>query len=349
MTDTHNPAGYDEAELAYLNSRGEVPLPPGEDEGAQPEPEQDAASASEPAPEDTDPEIIEPGADEDRHKGRKVGYSAYLRQKGEADAARKEREEYRAKLEAREREFAAQQARIDERFKLWQASQAQAAQQQAPQEAPKPPPNPDDDPLAYIRYQDQKRQELEQQLQGIVQTQQQRDAQTRQVQQIQQLDSAYRADNQQAAREMPEYPAAYNFLLSMAERDVQIQNGGRLTPAQVKQHVEHQERQLAAAAFQQGMRPAAMILQMAQARGYQPQASQQQATQPDPASEQARIDAAARGQQQNRSLSGTGRSAAAASTAGAMTLEKFINLSDDEARVWAEKNPADYMRIGGGR
>lgn len=349
MSENLNPAGYDDAELAYLNSRGEVPLPPSEDEAPREEPQDTAPVGEAEAPhEDTDPDIIEPGADDEKHKGRKVGYSAYLRQKGEADAARKEREEFRQKYEASERERAVQNARIEERFRQWQASQAQA---QAPQPVapaePAAPPNPDEDPMAYIRYQDQQRQALEERLNTIAQTQEQTVAQTRQAQQIQQLDHAYREDNRQAAREMPEYPAAYNFLLSMAERDVHIQNGGRLTPQQVKQHVEHQERQLAAAAFQQGMRPAQMILQMAQARGYQSPAAQPQAQQAHPAAEQARIDAAARGQQQNRTLSGTGRSAAAPT--GAMTLEKFINLTDDEARVWAEKNPAEYMRIGGGR
>lgn len=349
MSENLNPAGYDEAELAYLNSRGEIPLPPSGGEAPRDEPEDDIPAAeAEPPHEDTDPEIIEPGADEEKHKGRKVGYSAYLRQKGEADAARKEREEFRQRLEAREREFAAQQARIDERFKLWQASQQQASSPQPVPKTPEPPPDVENDPLAYIKYQDQQRAALEERLNTIAQSHEQTIAQSRQAQEIQRLDRSYQEDNRQAAREMPEYPDAYNFLLNMAEQDVIIQNGGRLTPAQAKEHVLMQERQLAAAAFQQNVRPAQMILQMAHARGWKPPSARQaQASQADPAAEQARIDAAARGQAQNRSLSGTGRSTAA--PAGAMTLEKFMAMSDDDARTWAEKNPAEHRRIGGGQ
>ena len=327
--------GFSDEEIAYLKSGGADPLPPSE-----PEPEPAAESpddTAEPVAEaegHDDPEVIEADApEEDANKGRKVKYGAYLRQKAEADAARKERDETRQKLEAAERAAAVQNARIEERFRQWQASQQQAQPPQ-PQQAP---PDRNEDPLAYMAWQDERLSRLEQ---HTNQTAQQR----HQAAQIAQLDNAYRADNHQAAREMPEYPDAYNYLLKSAQRTVEIQNR-HFSPEQVRAAVELQERQLAAAAMQQGVRPAAMIVQMAQERGWAPKGQAVAAApQVNPDAEQAKLDAVARGQAQNRTLSTAGRPGGNTAT---MTLDRFLSLSDDEAREWSEKNPGGLARIGG--
>lgn len=332
---------FTEAELAYFNSGGQAPLPdepePVATEAepvaeAQPEPE------AEPAAADTDPEVIEEGED-DSQKGRRVGYRAYLRKKAEADAARTERDDFRQKYETTQREMAVQNARIEERFKLWQQSQQHAAQQAAPK-PPEPvaPPDREADPLAYIAWQDERLNRIEQHTAQSAE-------QTRQTQALAQLDQAYRADNHQAAREVPEYPEAYNFMVQRAQQIIKIQNPN-LTPQQVNQAVELQERQLAATAMQRGQRPAAMILQMAATYGWAPRsAAPQEPQQPDPAAEQAKIDAAARGQVQNRTLSTAGRPGGST----AMTLERFVAMSDDDAREWTAKNPDGFEKLSGGR
>lgn len=338
--DAFRDVDFSEDELAYLNSGGQAPLPD-EPEPVATEAEPVAEGApepeAEPAAADTDPEVIEEG--DETHKGRKVGYSAYLRKKAEAEAARNEREELRTQLEASKREQAVQNARIEERFKLWQQSQQHAAQQAATK-TPEPvaPPDREADPLAYIAWQDERLNRIEQHTAQSAE-------QTRQTQLISQLDQAYRADNFQAKQEVPEYPEAYNYLVQCEQQRIRIQNP-HFTQQQINAAIEQGERQLAAAAFQRGQRPAAMILQMAATYGWAPRAAAaQEPAQPDPAAEQAKIDAAARGQVQNRTLSTAGRPGGST----AMTLERFMAMSDDDARDWTAKNPDGLARLGGGR
>lgn len=345
-------------ERAYIDGGGEVP-PPGSQDApeskpkpkAEPEAEEPEAAPDEPEPAEAEAEAdgddtdAEPEAAGDK-KPRKVNWGAYQRVKGEAAERAKQIEDIRQRSEAREREFAAYQARVDERFKM--LTQANAPRPEEPKAA-LPEPDPEQDPIAHLRWQREQLAEQQNRLGQFEQAQQRTVEQQRQAQQIRQLDDMYRNDNLAAVKEQPEYPNAYNYLLSMAEQEIQIQNGGRLTPAQVKAQVDQQERQLAASAFQQNMRPAQMIWQMAVARGFRPTAQQQAAQDPaqpqhDPAAEQARIDAAARGQQQNKTLSSAGRSGV---QSGGMTADKFVNLSDTEAAEWLSKNPDGMARMSG--
>lgn len=354
---SYDKQGFTEEELAYLNGGGEEPSPASEanaEPAAEPQaetdekPEGDAAPDAAAEPTDPDVEVTEEGDGEGEtgedgkaKKRRRVDYSAYLRQKNEADAARKEREELRERLNAAERERAV----INDRIAQAQAAAQQRAQMEAQQRAqagqpqPEPMPDPTEHPLEALAWQAKRIEQLEQ---GFNQTVEER----RQQAAIRQLDDAYRMDNHQAAKELPDYPAAYNYVVKLAEETARIHNP-TWTPQQIKAHVEMQERQLAASAYQQRRRPAQIIYETARIQGYQPPAAQQPAqapAQPDPAAAQARLDDAARAQAQNLSLSGAGRPG---SSSGAMTIDKFSRMPDAERAKWIEQNPEAFAALAG--
>lgn len=344
---------FSEEELAYLNSGGAEPPPASEakpEPAAEPQAETDEtpeAAAPEPAAETTDPDVEvsehdeETGEDGKPKKRRKVDYGAYLRQKNEAEAARKEREELREKYNALERERAAVNERIRIAQEMSQRQQAEAQQRAAqanqPQQAA--PPDRNEDPLGYMAWQDERLARLEQ---GFQQTAQERQQQAA----LRQLDDAYRSDNHQALKEVPGYADAYNHFIGVTERVLSRENPNWTLP-QVKAEAERQERLLAVQAHQTRQRPAQLIWERALAYGFRPAAPQaaQAPVQPDPAAEQARIDAAARGQAQNVSLSNTGRPSGAVS--GTMTLDKLTRMSDDDRYRYLQANPDAIQRIMG--
>ena len=338
--DARREGEFSEDELAYLNSGGQAPLPPEtEAPAAEPEAAPEAEAQAEPAPqaaEEPDIDVIEDG--DETHKGRKVKYGAYLRQRSEAEAARKERDQHRQELETVRREAAVQNARIQDYLRAQQAAAARQAQPQQPQQ-PAPPPDPNENPLGALEWQRDRLAQLEQQ---VNQTAQERHHAAR----ISQLENVYRSDNHQAAREVPEYTDAYNFMVDRAFQIIKVQNPG-ISDQQAHAEVERQERLLAETAIRQNQRPAALIFQMARVYGWAPQlGAPVQAARPDPASQQAKLDAVSRGQDQNRSLSAAGRPGA---NTASMTLERFMSLSDDEARDWNAKNPGGLERLSGGR
>ena len=373
MTDAHGAVTFTDEERAHLESFGRSGLgeatPPVAD--TQREEQQDLepeAHAPGPQGEDAadaagdDPDVDE-GDDAEgegeqgdgRKKPRRVAYRQFVKERKAAEEARKAAEEMRQKLELAQRD----QAVLTERMRLFSEQQqraqmeamqrAQAAQQ--PPQQPSAPPDMNEDPMGFMRWQSEQLQAQAERLAHIEGGFRQTVEQQRQAQQISQLDNAYRSDNMKAAQQHAEYPKAYNYLLEMAKDDLRLQNRN-LTEDQIEAQVRQQERMLAATAFQQNMRPAEMIWQMAHRRGFRTQGAQVPQGQPaaqaqpqmDPAAEQARLDAVARGQQQNRSLSTAGRPGGGTT---AMTIEKFGRMSDTEAVAWMEANPEAFARLAG--
>lgn len=340
-------------ERAYMEGGGvmpptsEEPTNPKPGDKSEPEAEPEK-KADEPEPDDED-DVQETEPDANGKRKRVVNYGAFVKQKKDAAEARRQLEEYRQQLSQKDREFADFRGRAEERLGAYQRHlQAQQAPQQQPQpEQPKtlpPPPDRMQDPLAYMEWQDQRAAMLEDRLNGLDQSYQQSAAQQRQAAQIAELDRRYRADNAAAAREMPAYSQAYNYLVGMRERELTAQYGGRIPKAQIDQQIENEERQLADHAFRMGKRPAQLVLEMAHIRGFRVPEAAPQAPIVDPTAEQARIDAQNRGQERNRSLSTTGRPA---NGNVSPSVDKLLSMSDAEFTKYMAENPGALERMQG--
>ena len=336
-------------ERAYMESGGNPAST--SDEPKSPKPE-DKPAEEKPAPEsegDDEDEGAEPEASEgDSHRKRKVKWESYDRVKREAAEARRQADEYRQNL-------AVLQARAEERFAAMQRElQARQTPQQQPQNQPQaetlpPPPNRMEDPMGYMEWQDRRMEMLEKNLTGIQQGFQQTTEQQRHAEQVQSLARVYRTDNAEAARQNADYPHAYNYLLQMRQQELRTLSGGRASEADITRQIEAEELQLAAQATQMGKRPAELIWQMAWTRGFKPPSAQQvqaapQAAMPDTSAEQARIEAAARGQERNRSMSNVGRP----STGNTLpSIDKIMSMSDAEFTKWQADNPGALERMQG--
>jgi hypothetical protein len=333
-------------ERAYMESGGNPAS--SSDELKNPKPE-DKPAEEKAAPDgegDDEDEGTEPEASDDStSRKRRVKFETYDRVKKEAAEARRQADEYRQHL-------AVLQARAEERINALQRQFQQAQPQQPPQNQPQPealppPPNRMEDPMGYMEWQDRRMELLEKNLTGIQQGFQQTTEQQQQVERVQHLARVYRTDNAEAARQNADYPAAYNYLLQMRQQEIHTLSGGRATKAQIDAQIEAEELQLAHQATQMGKRPAELIWQMAWTRGFKPAQQAQaapQAAMPDTSAEQARIEAAARGQERNRSMSNVGRP----STGNTLpSIDKIMSMSDAEFTKWQADNPGALERMQG--
>lgn len=357
--------GFSDEELAYLRGEGEEPsLPSGAsepaDEAETPVETAQTGDAEADADEtdDADDGDEEGEQGDGRKKPRRVAYRQFVKERNAAKEAKEAAEKMRQELELSRRDqavisermrlFAEQQAR--QQAEIQQRQNAALAQQKAEANTLPPPPDRNEDPLAYMAWQDRRAAILEQQVNEVRQGFQSLTEAQRNAQMIQQFDEEYRSDGQMAGQQEPQFWAAYKHLSNVVRANIKAQ-APRLSEAQLEAELHKQERILHLNAKRQGLRPAQVIWQSAVNTGWRPQAAQaaeaaaQQPAQPDPAAAQARIDAGARGQAQNVSLSGAGRPGN--STAG-MTIEKFARLTDAEAFEFMEKNPQAFARLAGG-
>lgn len=358
MSDAHSPVEFTAEEIRYRDSGGEVPLPhegpadaPREQAG-KPDPADDDHELAAAEAEDSESEVAENAgeADDGRRRPRKVAYGAFVKQKNEAAEARRQAEEFRVKYAEAERNLAVQNARIEERIRHYQASQ-QGQQPQDQKPTLRQAPDPNENPLDYMRWQDERaafqQQQIEELRSGVTAT---TEAQ-RQAQALAQLDSAYRADMGSAFNETPAAREAYDYMIATTKDLIRAEYNGQIHPSQVDAEVIKRERLTAHKAMGMGKRPAQYIMELAWATGWRPkQARQQQqpadgqAQQAAADAEQAKIDAVARGQNQNRSLSSAGRPGGSAAT---MTIEKFGEMSDEDRYAWIMANPSAHARLGG--
>lgn len=370
MSDAHGAVTFSDEERAHLESFGREGLgeatPPVADTqreehddnqpgGEPPGAKDDQTDATADADPDVDADLD--GDDDDqgdnRKKPRRVHYRQFVKERSaKEEATRRAEDLHRQLLEAqrnqavlseRMRAFAEHQQR--QQHEAQQRAAAAAAAQQGPDPRIRPEPDPEQDPYGNLLWQRDQRSLLEERLARMEQGFTQAAQHQQQTAQVQHIENAYRSDFQTATQQMPAYRDAYEFMTRIAAQDIQIQNGNRLQPHEVAQHLKQQELALAQAAMQRGIRPAAMILQMAQARGWKPaEQAPPQPAQPDPVAAQAQIDAAARAQDQNRSLSSAGRPGGGSS---AMTIDKFARMSPDEANAWMNANPDAFARLAG--
>jgi hypothetical protein len=241
-------------------------------------------------------------------------------------AALHEERKRRQEAEERARQIELQNARMQERWRMWQ----QAA---APQ--PTPPPEPDKDIFGavnhLIREQQQTTAEINRYKQQIAAEQQMKalgEWGTR-------CEIAYR-------QKVPDYDKALQFLRQ--SRAGELKATTPWNDGQIWQQVYNEERQLVAQAAQWRQNPADMAFRNAQARGYRRDAAPPVPTAPAPNPVQ-RLNVIEAGQQAARSLTGVGGRAAVNPE---MTVENLLKMNDRELDTFKNKYPAKYRRLKGG-
>jgi hypothetical protein len=296
-------------EREYFESRGEKPIV--------------AETAPEPAPpekpEPTEPiepseppkEAAEGEEKETPKEERKVDYGAL----------REERERRKA-AEDKAREMELLNARMEERFKAWQDNT------RPPPKAPVRPPRADEDIFGAVNYlqrtQEQQAKELE--------TYKKREAEAAQMQQL--ANHAARSV-EEFKKTTPDYPNAFAYLQDSRRKELAVWG---MDEVGIANQLETETRQLIARAVQARRSPAEMAYTLAKERGYS--AKQAPAT-ADPVDQLDRIE---RGQQQNRSMSGTGGNGRAG---GEITLADLVRMPENEFVAFKNKYPARFRRLKG--
>jgi hypothetical protein len=239
---------------------------------------------------------------------RKVDYGALAEERNKRKAA-----------EDKAREMELLNARMEERFKAWQESTRPPPQQ------PKRPPRADEDIFGAVNHLQRQTETVSKELEGY----KRRETAAAQMQEL--VGYAMRAETEYK-KTAPDYDDALAFLRQ--SRKSELSTWG-MQPAQVEQQLILEERQLIARAAQARRNPAEMAYTLAKQRGY----SAKQAV--DQADQLERIE---RGQQQSRSLSGTGGNSKAG---GELTLADLVRLPEAEFAAFKQKYPARYRRLKG--
>lgn len=205
-------------------------------------------------------------------------------------------------------------AKMEERFA--QIQQSLQARQQEPE------PSFEDDPAAYLRYQQerygQELQKLQEQNERVAQGQQQQA-------QFQQFYGQYQSAARDYASKTPDFPQAYQHLMKARMDELQALG---FDAAQADRVIKEDEYNIAMKAFQDGVNPAERLYEVAKRRGYRP-------SQGDSGAET--VERIERGQKASRSPSG-GRGKAAPP----MTAEALMGMSDEEFEKNWEKIIGSY-------
>jgi hypothetical protein len=155
----------------------------------------------------------------------------------------------------------------------------------------------------------------------------------------------YKADAVEFEKTAPDYRKAYDFLLNSRAADLKAI--GYDTPEKLHNALNADEYALAQAAKSQGKSAAAMVYELAKARGYK-LAAVPKAGEPDPdvkpGTAADRLDKIAEGQAAHKSLGDLGGEA----PGGAMTAAELIAMPMDEFEAWTAKHPAKAKRLMGG-
>ena len=338
-------------EAAYFESGGEAALP---EEVTQNE-ETVVADApvveSAPEPEETpearadgeQPQAQDPAQDadddaenegDDPKDNRKVPYGAMKQE-------REKRKALEAKLNQVQDEQRQRDALVEQRLAMMQ--QAIMPQQAQPEPVVEEMPDPEKDLEAWIKWQHKKtieREEADRQWAEYDQQQQeQARIQQEQEQQRGQVVSAYQRSVAEIAQTRPEIQDARGFLLQK-RFDERVAAGE--PPEKAKQNLAGDEFAFVLNALQNGANPAEAILNYAATQGFAPQAA---TPEPKPAAQSEQLDRVREGQELNKTLSGSGGSAAV----GKMDGDTLSKMSEHEFDAWLEKNGEEGFRqmLGG--
>lgn len=234
----------------------------------------------------------------------------------------------RQQLEADNRRYAEERARIDERLRMIEEANR-----------PAPPQKPDRtvDPLATIEYLENKVESLEQQW---AQGSQQWNAQQQQAAEARWIEYTTKQDTEAFKAQAPDYGDAFRHWAGSRHAELTAQG---MAPDAAMAKIEQEQFDIARGALQRGTSPAAQLYRIAQARGYggRPAAASNGNGRDDGAS--ANIQRVAAGQQRSPTLSGTGGGAVPTE----MTASRLASMSNDDFANWIARNPKKADRLLG--
>jgi hypothetical protein len=158
---------------------------------------------------------------------------------------------------------------------------------------------------------------------AVLQLRERNAALIRQQEQRQAADQ-YRADILSFKAKTPDFLDAHQHLVK--SRDAELEAMGMTDPAQRQAHLQQEQRGLILSALQSGKSPSALMYQLAQGRGYRGSGARGQQTLSPPSSPSVQqIQNLQSNVQANASLSGAG-----GSPGGEMTMERLVNMSDED-------------------
>lgn len=302
---TENDFGLSSEEQSYFENRGASPQPQRPQPAPAPEPDEDEEQEFE-----ADVEADVPQQQQQQRPRRSM--------LDELRGERKKRQEYEAEL----RQLREQQARIDERLRLWQEQQQRPAQPE-----PQPIPEPEDDPFAAHRALRGEVEKLKQLAAGYQQ-------QTEEERLAHQIIRQAATSEAQFRKENPDYDEAVEFFKASKRAE--------LTALGVPLHMHDQviaqdALKLAHYALQNGQNPSALAFQFAKARGWQPKPKAEE--QEGGPSEQ--IERIANVVAKSKSLSQVGGSASGRK----LDAKTLANMDSDEFAALMSKDPKLFKRI----
>lgn len=311
------------AEREYFASRGEKPIPTGDDAPVETE-----AEAAEPEIEIDEPEANEGDAPEPEAKDEQP--EEQPKKKDQRIPLRKlqESENQRKELERRLAEVNEKFTRADERMRA--LFEAQQPKPETPQ-----PPDPREDPIGAIEY-------TRQQMEAFQQQQARQAAEYQQQQQLSALDNTYRQSWGQFANAKPDAIDAYNHFISVTGAFLEMQGAPQ---EQINQLIENEERKIAYAAMQRGLNPAELIYERAKTMGYAPKAAAP--VEDDSAARKADADI-----ERRQKAAGASKSLGAASgtrSASMPSMQELAEMSEDEyADFRAKIGERKWQKLMGG-
>lgn len=289
---------------------------------AAPEPVQQAQPEAQPATEAPVEEELPPEAQPDPSRAA-AGRLAALQD----ERARRQAAEARLQqLESENKRYQEWHTRLDERLRLVQQQQQQAAQR--PQV-----PNPDEDPIGHQRYIAERLDRQQQENQQFLEQQRQQQEQIAHVTHVNNM-------TMQFASQTPDYFQAIRYARDM--RDKELELFGYADPQMRDQIIGQEANLVIHGALQTGRNPAAVLYEFAKMRGYasvQPAAPQQ----PQSISNEERLARAQRAQPATRSLS----QGSIPATEDGLTLEKLVGGTEEEFFRAMDKHPRAVDKLMG--
>lgn len=314
-----------EEQAAFDGYKGGAPEP-APVQASEPAPQQEAAP-SEPASdeESVDGEVALDvnGNVRDLKSGKFVPKSAFLRVKEEAKTLKAESQQLRDTV-------------VQTRERLAIMAEANAPQQQTQQAQEDKEPDPETDLFAWVNWSRRQMATLKEQLTKT-------STETREQFESRALKETFQNDVQAFSSQTPTFKDGYAYLVN--QRHTELSALGVADQAKRDQIIAEEARDLVQSAIKNKQSPAALIYQLATARGFAPKAANDDAA----AKAAQEIDRIKQGQQASQSLRGAGTGAGVGEQ---LTVARLAAMSDDQfastRTAFISKNGrAEWSRITG--
>jgi hypothetical protein len=225
----------------------------------------------------------------------------------------------RERRKAVEAQLQTQQEQINQLLARIQVPQ-DAEQEQAP-------PDLNADPVEFFKH------ELDTLKQEQAEAQE-RFEERQQIEQAQQFEQSYINELTTRGQSDPEFQGAIDYLFETTVANYKSQGA---TDEEAKQLTMRDAYSIAANAHNNGWDIGKQFYGFAFSNGYKPQAQE------DPAPDlDQKLETIQKGQEKNKTLSGKGGGAPEP-----MSLEKLVNMSDDDFKRWTDANPGVFERLQG--